>query len=126
MNQKKTSNVIALSDAERAEYFIRKVADFEELWGGFADGWLQLGNQKNRRVIPFWPEEIFVQNYINENKINAYPRRIELCHFLENWVPGMEKDGARILIFPIKESQGVLVNPTKLADQLKDELEQYE
>ena len=126
MNQKKLSGVAALSDTERAEYFVRKVADFEELWGGFEKGWLQLEDKDNKKIIPFWPEEIFVQNYINENKVNASPRRIEISHFLEKWIPGMTKDDVKVLIFPIKESQGVLVTPNELADQLKEELEQYE
>ncbi|MEB1548918.1 DUF2750 domain-containing protein [Xanthomonas campestris pv. campestris] len=99
---------------------------WKSFWGGFEDGWLQLGNDRGRKSIPFWPEEMFVRNYIEENKVSASPRRIELCHFLDRWVPGMEKDRVTILVFPIKESQGIQIAPIELSRRLKEELSQYE
>ncbi|MCD5995955.1 DUF2750 domain-containing protein [Pseudomonas sp. CDFA 602] len=126
MNRQKIENVLLLDDLERLEYFIRKVADFEELWGAYEEGWLLLGDNSDKKFLPVWPEEDFAKNYIDENKAIALPKRIELGHFFEKWLPGMENDGTDILVFPIKGSQGVVLPPSVLNEKLKEEMQQYD
>ena len=46
MRNSKIDNVINLTASERYDYFIRKVADFEEVWGlKDAEGWALMGSE---------------------------------------------------------------------------------
>jgi len=57
--KKKIENILRMSEDERYNYFIRKVADFEELWGLNDDGWALLGDNDDNRIFPVWPEKEF-------------------------------------------------------------------
>lgn len=64
LGSRKIDNVKSLNSNERLEYFVRKIADFEQLWGSYGEnGWLQLFGENDKKVIPFWPEKQFVKDY---------------------------------------------------------------
>ena len=56
MKNSKIDNVVNLTASERYDYFIRKVADFEEVWGlKDTEGWALMGNEK-QVLLPVWCE----------------------------------------------------------------------
>ena len=61
MNNSRIKNIVNLSAAERYGYFIRKVSDFEEVWGlKDKEGWALMGN--NEQVLfPVWSEKEFAE-----------------------------------------------------------------
>lgn len=123
---KKRNNILALSENERYEYFIRKVVDFEEVWGLYNDGWALLGDDSGTQVFPFWPEKEFAELCSDDLWKGYTPKPIKLELFLEKWIPGMEKDNLIINIFHTPKSKGKIVKPIELRDDLLHELENYE
>ncbi|MGS1076170.1 DUF2750 domain-containing protein [Burkholderia glumae] len=55
---RKIENVLGLGKQERCDYFVRKVADFEVVWGLRDSGWAS-GEVGGRIAVPFWPEADF-------------------------------------------------------------------
>ena len=54
MNNIKLLNVQSLDLHKRLECLIRKVADFELIWGSYGDnGWLLLSDENGRRIVLF-------------------------------------------------------------------------
>lgn len=90
---KKLQNVISLPAEERYNYFLRKVADFEEVWGLYDNGWALSGG-KEMRIVPFWPEKEFADACANNEWARYKPQAIPLTDFMEKWLVGMEKDGS--------------------------------
>lgn len=125
INKSKVNNVINSSAEERYSYFIRKVADFEEVWGLYNEGWAMLEDNKEQNIIPFWPEEAFAQLCAEGVWESYQPKPIELNNFIEKWLPGMEKDGKSAGIFYNPEGKGIVVQPDKLLGAIQEELEQY-
>lgn len=123
---KKIENLIKLSDDEKYDYFIRKVVDYEEVWGLNKDGWALLGDDLNNQVFPFWPEKELAE-LCAVGKWNGYEASpINLYDFLEKWIPGMEKDNILVNIFYSNQSKGKTILPRELCNDLNKELEQYE
>jgi len=54
------------------------------------------------------------------------PRAIDLDEWLDKWMPGMERDGFRVAVFPTPRHGGVSVTPGRLREDLRDELELME
>jgi hypothetical protein len=121
----KLTNVINLPAPERYSYFIRKVADFEEVWGLYDNGWALLENDGNR-VIAFWPELEFAELCAVETWKNYTPKKINLEEFLEKWLTGMKKDGTEAAIFYTPQEKGIVVSAQQLFDDLNEEVTQYE
>lgn len=52
---KEAENVLKLDNRKKYEYFIKKVADFEEVWSlRDEDGWATLGTE-DKVFFPIWP-----------------------------------------------------------------------
>lgn len=123
---KKIENILKMSESERYDYFVRKVADFEQLWGLNNNGWALLGDDKGNRILPIWPEKEFAQLCAVDQWKSYSPEVIELNNFLEKWIPGMLNDKTMLNVFLTPNSKGTVVSPDQLDEDLQDELEQYE
>ena len=124
MNQKELDSIIKQPPNIRYEYFIKKVADYEEVWGLYDDGWATAQDDDGNMLIPFFPRKEFAEYCaINEwNNFKAEP--IDLNEFIENWLVGMRKDRVKPSIFPINEDS-VMVEIDVLLRDLNSELENY-
>ena len=121
----KLKNILALTPEPRYEYFIRKITDFETLWGLYDGGWAT-ADSKTVVAIPFWPEEDFAKLCANAEWEGFEPKSILLSDFIGIWLPGMERDKKVCQLSPIPNQQGSLVLPQNLLFAVKKELQQYE
>jgi Protein of unknown function (DUF2750) len=126
MHEAKQANVEALPPQERFGYFVRKVADFQQAWGLFSEGWASAEDSAATRVIPFWPEAGFAASCATGAWIGYEPKAIALDDFLAKWLPGMKKDGVGVAVFPTRSDRGVIVTPDFLRDALEAEASQYD
>ena len=79
IHKKEFENVLKMNGPERYNYFIQKVADWEEVWGLKAeDGWAMVGDPNSNECIPFWPHPEYAQVCAMDTK-NSSPM---LCPFL--------------------------------------------
>lgn len=124
MNQMELEAVVKLSATKRYEYFIKKVADFEEVWGLYDDGWATTQDGEGNVLIPFWPKKEFAQ-FCASDEWEAYtPESIELDEFLNEWLPKMKEDRNKPSIFSNNEDSAVVEVDVILKD-LNTELENY-
>ncbi|WP_296150619.1 DUF2750 domain-containing protein [uncultured Flavobacterium sp.] len=122
---KKVDNIVKLSSLERYKYFIRKVADFETVWGLYSDGWA-MASDNNSNSIVFWPEKIFAEKCIDNQWENYKPKSINIDDYLNKWIPGMEKDNLNAIIFYTAEDKGIVVSPSDLKKDIVEELGDYD
>jgi len=123
---KKIENILKMTEDERYDYFIRKVADFEQIWGLNDNGWALLGDNDGNQILPLWPEKEFAELCAVDQWKNYKPESIELNNFLKKWIPGMINDKTLINIFLTPSANGSVVSPPTLESDLEDELDQYE
>ncbi|MCT2561813.1 DUF2750 domain-containing protein [Chryseobacterium herbae] len=122
----KIENILKMSEDERYNYFVRKVADFEQIWGLSDNGWALLGDDIGNQILPLWPEKEFAELCAVDQWKEHKAEPIELDNFIEKWVPGMTKDKILINIFLTPKAKGTVISPADLYSDLQDELEQYE
>ncbi|SEW25224.1 Protein of unknown function [Chryseobacterium wanjuense] len=123
---KKIENILKMSEDERYDYFIRKVADFEEIWGLSDNGWALLGDNAGNQILPLWPEKEFAELCAIDQWKGYKPEVIQLDNFIEKWIPGMLNDKTLINVFLIPNGKGIVISPDDLNSDLQEELEQYE
>jgi hypothetical protein len=126
IHKNKIQNINALSNEDRFGYFIRRVSDFEVIWGLYLDGWAAAKSDDGVDVMPFWPEPEFAKICARGVWEEHEPQSILLADFLNKWLPGMEKDQMHIAVFPIEGHQGTIMEPSELKREIDEELEQYE
>ena len=124
LNNKEIEAVSILPASKRYEYFIKKVADYEEVWGLFDDGWAISEDDHGNHLIPFWPKKEFAILCAVDEWKNYKAEQIELEDFMQEWLPGMKADGIKPSIFWNNVDSAVLDIDTIILD-LKNELKNY-
>lgn len=125
MHPEKFKQVMGLPSAERHGYFVRKVADTQEVWGLHHDGWAT-AQAHGQVAIPFWPEAAYAQACASGEWEHFQPRAIALGDFLARWLPGMAGNLQLASVFPVPQAAGAIAAPGDLLRDLQHEAEQYE
>lgn len=127
VRDKEFEAVIGLPGPDRYGYFIKRVADTEEVWGlRDDDGWASLGDDSGQVCFPVWPHPRFAEALATDEWASYRAAAIPLSSWLEDWLPGLEEDGSQIAVFPSPAGQGVVVSCKELEAHLENELEEYE
>lgn len=127
LHPKEIENVSRLKPFDRYQYFIRKVADFEEFWtivdekGDFA-----LSKIDKSTLVSFWTAEEFAQINLDDGWANCVPFKLDLDNFEEAIIPMIEENNYLINVFPANGKSGFVVNLDEFLRDLNNELEQYE
>ena len=124
MNQHEFQAVISQPASVRYEYFIKKVVDYEELWGLYNDGWATAQDDMGNILIPFYSNEKFAEAFAKNEWEGCRPKKIELGDFLEKWLPGMKSDAVKPSIFPT-DTDSAVIDVDTLRENLERELEKY-
>lgn len=125
MNSNKIANILKMSKNDKYSYFIRKVSDFEQVWGLYNDGWAVLKNNEKEVILPFWPEKEFAIIATSELWNDYSPRSIDIYDFIEQFLVEMSRDKIKTNVFHNSIDDGIIVNPLRLKEDIGVEMEQY-
>ena len=123
MKNNRINNITNLSSPERYDYFIRKVSDFEEVWGlKDKEGWALMGSEE-QVLFPIWSEKEFAELCKWDN---YQPTPIPLDDFMEKLLPKLEKDSVMLAVFPLTQGKGIIRKVQEVKSDIEQECEQYE
>lgn len=89
----KQKNILNLSPQDRYGYFIRKVADFEEVLIIHENGqYVTLGDQEDQIAIPVWPEKEFAELMLTDDWEGHTVESMNVHDFIE-WLDTLEEEG---------------------------------
>lgn len=127
MHTEKIENVIKLTIEEKYDYFIRNVAELEEVWGLYKDNWALLSDDGHKIIFPVWPEKEFAILCCSGQWADYKPKMIPLIEFMNQWIPKMEKDSVQVNVFYVPgNKEGSIIKPDILLNDLKEELAKYD
>jgi hypothetical protein len=127
INDQEFAAVSRLSGRERYGHFIKRVADWEEVWGlRDEEGWAAVGDDEGRSCFPVWPHPRYAEALATGEWATYRAAAIPLGAWLEDWLPGMDEDGVHFAVFPTPALQGVVVSCAELRAHLEHELALYE
>ncbi len=127
LNSREIESVINLPASARYQYFIKKIADLEEVWSlKNADGWVLAFDTNKDEVVPVWSHAEYAKLCIADQWKDCSPKSINLEDWMGRWVPGMIKDKRKVLVFPTFLSRGVVVEVERLHVDLSQELSRFE
>jgi hypothetical protein len=127
IHDKEFESVMALPPPARYEYFVKRVADWEAIWSlGSDEGYAVMGDDDGHELLPVWPHELFAAASATGDWTANKLRRIDLDAWMERWLPGLERDGRMVAVFPSPNRKGVVVPPERLRHDLQAELSRIE
>ena len=125
VNPKQMEAVLALSGIKRFEHFIKVIADWQEVWGLYQDGWALAAADDGTTVFPLWPAKEYAQVCAANEWTGYEPRSISLTDFTEMLLPKLKLDGVLPGVFFTPTSKGVTPSVDDLKSALEAELQNY-
>lgn len=126
VNGREFANVTHLEPSARYEYFIKRVADWQELWGLWKDGWAMMGDSEGGELVPVWPHRLYAEALAHGDWLGYAPKNISLSDWMDKWIPGMIRENQSVAVFPVIEGPTTTVAPLRLKQDLEEELDKME
>ncbi|CEJ20735.1 conserved hypothetical protein [Ralstonia solanacearum IPO1609] len=117
--------VLALSGAKRFQHFIKVVADWQEVWGLYQNGWALAATDDGTPVFPLWPAKEYAQICAAHEWKEYEPKSISLIDFMDVLMPKFKIDVVLPGIFFTPLSKGVAPSVDELKAALEAELQNY-
>jgi len=113
---------------KRYDYFIKTVADSEEVYGlADEEGWALMGDDEvEEDIIPLFPGAEFAERFRVENDFEEYGIGVVDVNELLEWLDDMQKDGMQVAVFPDLNMSGAVIAPEHLKKDIMNELEKYD
>ena len=125
VSPKQLEAVLALPGIKRFEHFIKVIADWQEVWGLYQDGWALAAADDGTTVFPLWPAKEYAQVCAANEWTGYEPRSISLSDFTEVLLPKLKLDGVLPGVFFTPTSKGVTPSVDELKSALEAELQNY-
>jgi hypothetical protein len=127
LQDKEFAAVMSLGPGQRYQHLVGRIADFEEVWSlAGEDGWVLLGDDEGRELVPIWPHPRYAEVCASAEWPGATPKLIGLLDFLDKWCPGLERDNRLIAAFPDASINSTVVPPNRLLDDVRQALSEVE
>lgn len=125
VNPKQLAAVVALSGNERYRHFVKVVADWQEVWGLYQDGWALAAADDGTTVLPMWPAKEYAEICAENEWAGYQPKVFSLDDLLNELLPKLKRDGMLPGIFFVPGSKGVTPSVDQLIHDLEVELQNY-
>jgi hypothetical protein len=122
MDARKREAVMAMVAEKRFEYFVRKVADHEQVWGLHDRGWATVNGPGGMIALPFWPERDFAAACAAGAWASYVPEIVVLGEFLTTLLPGMVRDSRKVAVFPTDRDTCIFTSPEDLLEAIHREM----
>jgi hypothetical protein len=126
MNTKQIEAVLKLSGHERYRHFIKVVADRQEAWGLYQDGWALAADDEGNPVFPLWPTAEYAALCAISDWSGYKPEAISVDDLLDELLPSLIERETQFGIFPSPSERGVAPEWERFSQELRQELAQYE
>lgn len=122
---KKIESLLNLDGDGRYRFFIKSVADREEVWGLFSKGWAMAGSDDNERIVPFWPARELAEICADGEWSGYQPKSIELGDFVSTVIVDLRDKNLLPGIFYTPNNKGTTPSVDRLVADLEKELDNY-
>ena len=125
INAKQLDAVISLTSEKRYQHFVKRIADVEEVWALYSDGWALSATEDGTSVFPFWPAREYAEKCAINECLGYEPRALPLDEFLNSLLPRLKADGVLPGVFPNLVGDNVTPTVERLIADINIELENY-
>lgn len=126
INEREIQAVLELSHNKRFNYFIKKVVDWQMLFGlRNESGWVLYASDNGIELIPVWPHPKYVKLCATGDWSDCEASPISLDEWLDKWLPGIRGDNRKVAVFPTPSNKGIIISADELRSRIMEECENY-
>jgi hypothetical protein len=125
MHDEEFANVCRFDEQTRYDYFVRRVADWEEIWVLAPMDTAAVEPEGFDGDVSVWPHPRFAEACVTTDGSGNHAEMIDLDDWIDGWLPTMEERGQLVVVFPVVGGRATLVEPAAHRSDILAELEKY-
>ncbi len=107
-----------MSDQQRFEYFVEQSVINKEIWLLTDEHGCVMLNTEDEDCVPVWPSLEAAEAWATDEWQDCEAQPIALKTWQMRWSDGLEEDGFFVVVCPMGEQEGLVVDPQDLAKEL--------
>lgn len=128
MNEIRFEDIEKMDCESRYEIFLTMVSDEREVWVliNSNNEFLKIhAEDEDIEYLPVWPHADFAATYLQGSDEALTAKNITVPEFFSKWIPGLDGDGLKVGVFPIKDGDVWILDPHELKSDLQDEFSNF-
>ncbi len=111
----------AMPAEQRFDIFVDSIVSNKSVWGLLSEeGWVIISGDEEDEYLPVWSHEELASIWASGMHSDSQASSIELKDWLEEWLPGMKKNGLLIAVSPNTEGDSITLGAEELLADLQD------
>mgnify|MGYP000309261053 CR=1 FL=1 len=104
---------------QRLKYLVNQAVERKQLWILTDEHGAVMLTTEEEDCIPVWPNQEFAEMWATGDWQGFEAKAISLTDWLNKWTPGLEEDEIAIVVFPVTEDDGLVLDSYELADEIQ-------
>lgn len=117
-----SQQLIEMNDQQRFDHFVEQSVHNQEIWLLTDEHGCVMLNTEDEDCVPVWPSEEAAQAWATDEWQDCQAEAIALKTWQMRWSDGLEDDGFYVVICPVAQQEGLVVDPQDLAKSLTREI----
>ena len=112
----------------RYEIFLNMVAEERDIWLLVNESmeFLKIYSEDHDiEYLPIWPHEDFTKYHASSSSQKLSPKCVSVPEFFAKWVPGLDRDGLKVGVFPNSGDDVWITEPSELKEDLQEEVSNF-
>lgn len=119
LNEQQIETILQYDAQQRYTYLVKEVSKKEEIWLLVDEHGCVMLNSDEEDCVPVWPNQAFASAWATEEWAHCTALSISLETWHNRWTPGLEEDQLAIVVFPDKNSEGLIFFPDEFDFELQ-------
>lgn len=113
-----------MSDQQRFEHFVEQSVHNQEIWLLTDEHGCVMLNTEDEDCVPVWPSQEAAEAWATDDWNECQAEPIALKTWQMRWTDGLEDDGFYVVVCPVEQQEGLVVDPQDLAKELTKAIKQ--
>lgn len=119
------ASVSSLNGPGRYRHFVKRVVDWESIWGLWDGGWVAASDDHGVPLLPLWPARRYAETLAVGDWAGATPRELDLDECVE-LLERISANGMKAVVFMTSGDKGIVRSASDLISDLQAEGGEYD
>lgn len=121
LDQNRMQEIQGWAQDKRLKYLLKQMVEQQAVWILTDEHGAVMLTTEDEDCIPVWPHEEFASQWATGEWNGFEAKSISLKDWQTKWTYGLEDDELAVVVFPLPDEDGILMDPAELHYELEEQ-----
>lgn len=120
LEQSRINEISSWGQDKRFTYLLKQMIEQQQVWILTDEHGAVMLTTEDEDCIPVWPHQEFAEQWATGDWEGFEAKAISLKDWQGKWTRGLEDDELAVVVFPLPDEDGILLDPAELHYELDE------